>query len=442
MSLTTWWLLTVLGVIAAGSLVATVALWDQLAGGEGRRWAGRAGLIFVVQVSGVALLAGIVNAQNDFYPTLGSLIGRGPGTGQLQAAGDAPTAGWVSVSTTDAATTAIVHPVHTPTGSLWLDPDNASYGAGTTLQADLSGPLSHQYDDQVRIWLPPQYTEPAYRNYRFPVVVGLTGYPGNSFTWWHAAQLPQMASAAIAQHRIAPFVAVVLTPDLVPPRDTECANVPRGPQVQTFLARDLPDDLQRMVRVVPPGPGWAIIGDSTGGYCSVLLSLRYPHVYPTAVSLAGYFHAITDFTTGNLDGGSKLHKELRDPTWLATHTQAPSISLLLAGATGDSTSVPDLEAFARIVREPTVVDTLISPGGGHNWETWTPQMISALGWIGSRIVAPPLAGAGGGGGGGSSGGSAGGSATIRALGTASHRTGTLVLPTFPEPAKRSSHHHA
>jgi S-formylglutathione hydrolase FrmB len=204
--------------------------------------------------------------------------------------------------------------------------------------------------------------------------------------------------------------------------------------VQTFLARDLPDDLQRMVRVVPPGPGWAIAGDSTGGYCSVLLAMRYPHVYPTAVSLAGYFHALTDFTTGNLDGGSKLHKELRDPTWLATHETPQSISLLLAGATGDSTSVPDLQAFARIVRQPTVVDTLISNGGGHNWATWKPQLDSALGWIGARIVAPPLNG--------TNVGAASHSTTIRALGTSSHRAGTLALPVFPEPAHRSSRRHA
>ncbi len=383
MDLTSSWFLTGLAVLAVGSVVATLVLWSRLAGSDPASWLGRAGLLVLVQVTGVSLLAGLVNAQNDFYPTLGSLLGSAPGSAAVLSG--VPASGWVTLTSGNAGLIAMHHPVRTASGSLWLDPRSASYHAGTTLDATLAGSVSHLTASDVKVWLPPQYGRGSHRGQVFPVVMVLTGYPGNTNAWWRQAHIPQVAAAAIARHAIPPFILLAVNPDVAPPRDTECTDVTGGPAVQTFLRSDVPIDLQHLLAVRTPQAGWAVMGDSTGGYCATLLALRYPGEFHYAVSLGGYFTPITDFTTGNLDGGSGRHRDLRNPMWLLAHRPGPSVHLLLCGATGDHRSVPALEALAAAARPPTSVSTLVLRGGGHNWTTWNVQIPLALKWIGQQL---------------------------------------------------------
>ena len=46
-----------------------------------------------------------------------------------------------------------------------------------------------------------------------------------------------------------PMILVMLRPTVAPPRDTECVDVPGGPQTETFFAEDLPQAVR------PPLPG-------------------------------------------------------------------------------------------------------------------------------------------------------------------------------------------
>lgn len=382
MSLTSGIFLAGLVVAAVGSAVGAWFVWPRLAPSGWRPGLARAGVIGVVQLTGVALVAGLVNAQFDFYPTVAALFGS---VGPTALQGDArPISGWVSTSAPDAAVMAASHPVHTPWGDLWRDPRSTSWGAGSSLEGDLTGAVSHQTNGRLRVWLPAQYDEPAYQHYTFPVVMSLTGYPGNPVAWWKSG-FQRMAQAAIDERTVTPFILVALTPDPSPTRDTECTNVPHGPQAETFLATDVPDDVTHLLRAARPGPQWALMGDSTGGYCSTKLAMDHPTSFPTAISFGGYFHAITDITTGNLDGGSAAHRRARDLIWLATHRPRPPISVLLTAATGDRTTVPDALAFAAVAKPPLSVTRLVTQGGGHNWPTWSAQVPSVLSWLGQHL---------------------------------------------------------
>ena len=386
MSLTSGVFLSALALLAAGSVAAAWLLWPRLAGPGWSLGAARAGTILLVQVSGVALVAGMVNAQFDFYPTLPALFGS-EGPTALQ--GDArPLTGWVTTDQPDAALTALVHPVHTPWGDLWRDPRTVAWGAGASLEGDLRGAVSHLSNGRLRVWLPAQYQEPAYRHYAFPVLMSLSGYPGNPVSWWKSG-FPLKAQSAIDARQVTPFILVALTPDTSPTRDTECTNVPRGPQAETFLATDVPSDVTHLLRAAEPGRGWALMGDSTGGYCSAKLAMDHPQSFPTAVSFGGYFHAISDITTGNLDGGSVAHRRMRDLIWKATHLPPPSVSVLLTAATGDRTTVPDARAFAAVARPPLQVTRLVTQGGGHNWPTWSDQAPQVLSWLGQHLRPDP-----------------------------------------------------
>ena len=46
-----------------------------------------------------------------------------------------------------------------------------------------------------------------------------------------------------------PMILVMMRPTVAPPRDTECVDVPGGPQTETFFAKDLPDAVSAHYRV-------------------------------------------------------------------------------------------------------------------------------------------------------------------------------------------------
>ncbi|MRT44815.1 esterase, partial [Xylella fastidiosa subsp. multiplex] len=89
-----------------------------------------------------------------------------------------------------------------------------------------------------------QYFQPAYHRQRFPVIVALSGYPGSVFNLAQYLRVPQTAGQLQKSGQMQPTIMVMIRPTIAPPRDTECVNVPGGPQAETFLAKDLPDALK------------------------------------------------------------------------------------------------------------------------------------------------------------------------------------------------------
>jgi S-formylglutathione hydrolase FrmB len=187
------------------------------------------------------------------------------------------------------------------------------------------------------------------------------------------------------------MVLVMLRPTVVPPRDTECTDVPAGPQVETFLAQDVPVALRDSVRVSPVG--WGAIGDSTGGYCAAKLAMLHSDVFTAAVTLSGYFHTLRDSTTGDLWGGSRVLWNLNNLEWRLRHLPPPPVSLLVTTAKDEagSSGYADNRRFlvlAHTAGAPLRVDSLVLDHGGHNFTTWNAELPRALSWLTQRLPAP------------------------------------------------------
>ena len=52
---------------------------------------------------------------------------------------------------------------------------------------------------------------------------------------------PRTALELAKDGRMQPMILVMLRPTVAPPRDTECVDIPGGPQTESFFAKDLPD---------------------------------------------------------------------------------------------------------------------------------------------------------------------------------------------------------
>ncbi len=118
------------------------------------------------------------------------------------------------------------------------------------------------------VYLPPEYFQAKYANKRFPASVVLTGYPGIAQNLYKKLHFPQTQHDLVRKNKMQPTILVMMSPAVVPGRDTECVDVPKGPQTEAFFTDDVRHDIAGHYRVGTEARNWGVIGDSTGGYCA------------------------------------------------------------------------------------------------------------------------------------------------------------------------------
>jgi len=189
------------------------------------------------------------------------------------------------------------------------------------------------------------------------------------------------------------MVLVMMSPSVAPPRDTECTDVPDGPQALTFLAADVPEAMAASYRVQPRG--WGAIGFSTGGYCAAKLAMTHSETFSAAVTLSGYFRTLRDRSTGDLWGGSAVVRRLNDLEWRLQHLPSPPVSLLVttardeAGPAGYAASRRFLD-LASSTGGAMRVDALVAERGGHNYATATAHLPRSLSWLSLHLPPPEV----------------------------------------------------
>jgi enterochelin esterase-like enzyme len=266
---------------------------------------------------------------------------------------------------------------------------------GYLVRLMLTGQRSH-LTRAVYVYLPPQYFQPAYQAYRFPVIELIHGQPGEAQDWVSVVGVTRDLGHLLADKRARPAVLVMPDANGGDQVSLQCLNQVAGPQDLTYLAVDLPGQLARTLRVRRPGPGWGVAGYSEGGYCAANMALRFPRGYGAAGVLSGYFAPFDNrlSATGPLVspfGGSNRLREQNTPLdeleALSAATTVPRF-WLGAGA-ADGQAVTDAETFraALLPRQGSVPLTL-TPGGGHTMTTWRAELPSMLSWMTLRLAPP------------------------------------------------------
>ena len=345
-------LAAVLAVVAVAVLVTRPV--DTTRTSLGRRLATRTAPVVAVAVVAQALAVLVVglavNSSYGFYTSWSDLFGRTSGGARIQTGG--------------------------------LVAAGQGRVAVVTVHAHVGG-----RNDRLLVWTPPQYDAPAYRDRPMPVVLFLPGQPNSPDGAFRHFDFGMIASQAIDSGKVPPFVAVFPTLMIAPPRDTECTDVPGGPQAETWLERDVPRYVTTHFRVQPPGPGWSVMGWSTGGFCAAKLLATHPDQYSSATSLGGYYRPLQDHTTGDLFGGSRTLEDHNSPMWLYRHDLAHgglgSSRLLLVAGRQDSETWPETKAMLDLAGSDPAVARLVIPRGGHNYRNYRQYLGDILAWSAS-----------------------------------------------------------
>jgi len=198
--------------------------------------------------------------------------------------------------------------------------ENTSVGPiyETTLHGAKSG-----VSGKVWVWLPPQYNDPRYAHYGFPVVTMYSGGASSGYnTWTDQQQLPiQAEDVALAkQGKASPFIMIMPIQNFHDDdnRLLDCSDIPGHPKMATWMGEDVPDFARANFRTLTNRDGWGVMGASTGGLCSAKLALQFPQTFSTAVPIDGYF--IPD----------SLYWKGYQAAWKANNPQ-----LMVAGSTAD-----------------------------------------------------------------------------------------------------------
>jgi enterochelin esterase-like enzyme len=246
----------------------------------------------------------------------------------------------------------------------------------------------------VYIYLPPQYFQPAYRAYRFPVIELIHGQPGVPQDWVTVVGVTRVFDRLLARERAQPAVLVMPDANGGDRISLQCLNQVGGPQDLTYLAADLPARVAHMLRVAWPGPAWAVAGYSEGGFCAANMALRYPHRYGFAGVLSGYFAPLDNQLAGTgrpvspFAGDDRLREENTPLDELPNlPAAAPIPRFWLAAGAADGQDVFSAERFWRELRsrQPGAPLTL-TPGSGHTMTTWRAQIPSMLTWMTPRLA--------------------------------------------------------
>ncbi|MEU5385499.1 alpha/beta hydrolase [Kitasatospora cineracea] len=376
MGLTSHKLLALCAVLAVLSVLGTLWIWPRLAY---RSWPALFGRLATVVSTQVLLLCTLLLLANDyfvFYSSWGDLLGNNGGSATVQGEGLSPGTGAVGVQ--------VLGREQVPaTGGPGQDPAQVGRLDRVRIPGGSTGLSSDGY-----VYLPPQYFQEPFKDQRFPAVVVMTGFPGDAKNLITKLRYPAAELQLIRSGAMQPTVQVLMRPSPSMPRDSECEDIPGGPQAQTYFTTDVPRDLRASYRILTGSGSLGVMGDSTGGYCALKLAMEHPDVFAAAASLSGYFKAAEDFTTGDLFAGSQQRRDRADLNWRLAHLPAPPVPVLLADSKEDGSTYADSQAFVAAARPPMTVTQATVDTGGHNFTTWGRLLPPSLSWLGTHLSPP------------------------------------------------------
>ncbi|MFF2326791.1 MULTISPECIES: alpha/beta hydrolase [unclassified Streptomyces] len=370
MGLTSMTFLVLTIALAVVFFAGTVWLWPRLAGRGTAAVSGRVGLLLATQLTLFGSVGLVANNSFLFYGSWDDLFGRQQDLGVV----------------TDHAAATLASRNIVRIGTQRPDvPGGSRPAKGGRIDKVVIAGQESGIESSAYVYLPPEYFQPAFARRKFPAVVVLTGYPGTAENLLKGLQYPRTAHERVRAGRAQPMVLVMLRPTVAPPRDTECVDIPGGPQAETFFAEDLPRAVSETYRVGTAARNWGIMGNSTGGYCALKIGLHHPDRYAASAGLSAYYKAAEDPTTGDLFHGDRKARDRADLMWSLDHLPQPGSSFLVTTSRHGEGNYRSTQRFIGKVHRPAQVSSIVLDSGGHNFNTWRREIPPALDWMSSRL---------------------------------------------------------
>lgn len=336
-------------------------------------------LAVVAAVVVVAAAANQINAYYVQFPRLGDLLG----AGSASEISGPPVVGPSRATSSSPVPAGPLTTTWTPTGS-----NIPADGKGRTSTIDLPGTASGFAARPGKVYYPPAYF--ADNPEPLPVLILIAGQPGEPGDWFLGDRVQNIMDEFAAAHRgIAP---VVVVPDALGASlsNPGCFDSPMG-NVNSYLAKDVPEGIANQLLVDPDRSHWVIGGFSYGGTCSLVMATNHPDLYRNFIDISGFEDAVLNDgqlqeTIDKVAGGDATKFKSMNPKDLMTSKRFDgSGGWFIAGSEdgGITTGMQRLNTIAQAAGMDT--QFWASPGTGHDWTTAVNGLTQALPWAAKKM---------------------------------------------------------
>lgn len=334
-----------------------------------RPGARQAAALIVASLIGVAACANQVNGIYGTYLTPRDLFGVAPHE---------------DIALADIVSDVRVLPSVVPIAAGWSPPTGMGLSGKLTL-ATIPGELSGFATRSAAIYLPPAYfSDPRPP---LPVLVLLSGQPGDPDNWVSAGKLATIMDHFAAENRgLAPIVVIA---DDTGSRfaDPLCIDSRRG-NADTYLSRDVPRWVKQHFTVDPDPSGWAVAGVSYGGTCALQLATNHPEVYPTFLDMSGSREPTLGSRARTIaeafDGDRAAFARVNPIDLLQTHHFPGSAARFVVGS-DDRDAQADAQAVYASATAAGMSTGYAEVPGSHDWRCFTAALTLELPWLGQRM---------------------------------------------------------
>jgi S-formylglutathione hydrolase FrmB len=271
-----------------------------------------------------------------------------------------------------------------PLDSVWA-PTHGQQPDGRVTRAAIRGVRSGFSARAAQIYLPPAYF--ADPRPLLPVLVLLTGEPGDPSDWLIGGKLSATMDAFAARHAGLAPVVVVADADGARWHNPMCMDSRLG-NVATYLAVDVPEWTKAHLQVDPDPQAWAIGGLSSGGTCALQIEANYPQTYPTFLDFSG----ATEPSLGDhrrsvqaaFGGDESAFRRVNPTELLRTHRYPNSAGIFVVGSR-DKEYKADQEAMYHAAKRAGMDVSYAEYPGGHSWLVWSAALRGEIGWLARRL---------------------------------------------------------
>lgn len=216
---------------------------------------------------------------------------------------------------------------------------------------------------------------------RFRVVEFLTGFPSQPEMWTKVLAIDQALALYNESHVGHELIGVIPQVNIAGRYDLECMNLPGGkPAAETWLSTDMHAYVDSKLGL--PQSRWGVMGVSTGGWCSAMLSMRHPDLYSAAVSIAGYYRpALPLSDPKKLQEAMKVKYDLDKAEAKLNSIQR----IYITASRGDKYSIRETQKFLAKNHPNLKITYRELPSGGHNSRVWVSLVPAAIDWLQRNI---------------------------------------------------------
>ena len=216
---------------------------------------------------------------------------------------------------------------------------------------------------------------------RYRVVEFLTGFPSQPEMWVNVLAIDQVLALYNESHVGHEIIGVIPQVNIAGRYDLECMNLPGNKAAaETWLSEDMHTYVAAKLGI--PQARWGIMGVSTGGWCSAMLSIRHPDLYSAAVSIAGYYRPALPLS---------YPKKLQDAMTVkydldkAESNLSSVQKIYLTASLGDKYSIRETRKFLAKEHPHLKITFHELPSGGHNSRVWVSLIPGAFDWLQRNI---------------------------------------------------------